>query len=52
MGDGVLVFLTGLFGVFTGMTFLYLSIKITGTAVAALESKRNAREDAGQGEDK
>ena len=52
MGDGVMVFLIGLFGVFTGMTLLYLSIKITGMAVTALESKRKAREDAGLGGDK
>ena len=52
MGDAVRVFLIGLFGVFTGMTFLYLSMKITGIAVTALESKRNAREVADQGEDK
>lgn len=52
MGDAVRVFLIGLFGVFTGMTFLYLSIKITGIAVTALESKTNVREDAGQGGDK
>lgn len=49
MGDAVRVFLIGLFGVFTGMTFIYLSIKITQAAVTALESKRKAREDAGQG---
>ena len=52
MGDAVRVFLIGLFGVFTGMTFLYLSMKITGMAVTALESKRKAGEDAGQGGDK
>jgi hypothetical protein len=52
MGDGVGVFLTGLLGVFLGMTFLYLSIKITGKAVATLESKRKAKENAGQGGDK
>ena len=52
MSDAVRVFLIGLFGVFTGMTFLYLSIKITQAAVAAVESKRKAGEDAGQGGDK
>ncbi|WP_169742949.1 hypothetical protein [Desulfobacter vibrioformis] len=52
MGDAVRVFLIGLLGVFTGMTFLYFSIKITQTAVTAVESKRKAREVAGQGEDK
>lgn len=52
MGDAVRVFLIGLFGVFLGMSFLYLSIKITGTAVTALESKRKAREAAGQGGEK
>ena len=46
MGDAVEVFLTGLSGVFLGMAFLYLSIKITGTAVTALESRRKAREAA------
>nr|WP_319494128.1 hypothetical protein [uncultured Desulfobacter sp.] len=52
MADGVGVFVTGLLGVFLGMACLYLSIKITGRAVAALESKRNAGETAGPGVDK
>lgn len=52
MGDAVKVFLIGLSGVFTGMIFLYLSIKITQTAVTAVDSKRKAREAAGQGKDK
>ncbi len=52
MGDAVRVFLIGLSGVFTGMACLYLSIKITRTAVTAVESNRKAREDSGQGEDK
>jgi hypothetical protein len=52
MADGVGVFLTGLLGVFLGMAFLYLSIKITEKAVTALESKRNTKEAAGQGGDK
>jgi len=52
MGEAVRVFLIGLFGVFTGMAFLYFSMKVTGIAVAALESKRKAMEDAGQGGDK
>lgn len=49
MDDGVGVFLIGLLGVFLGMTFLYLSIKITGTAVTALESGRKAGDAAGTG---
>lgn len=48
MGDAVQVFLIGLLGVFTGMSVLYLSIKITQTAVTAVESKRKPKEDAGQ----
>lgn len=52
MGDAVRVFLIGLFGVFAGMTFLYLSMKITEIAVTALESKRRTGEDTGQGEGK
>ena len=42
MTDAVMVFLTGLFGVFFGMMFLYLSIKLTGAAVTALEKKKEA----------
>ncbi|WP_020587842.1 hypothetical protein [Desulfobacter curvatus] len=52
MGDGVRVFLTGCLGVFTGMAFLYLSIKITGAAVTALESRKKVKETAGHGGDK
>jgi hypothetical protein len=52
MGDAVRVFLIGLLGVFLGMSFLYLSIKITGRAVTVLESKRKAKDAAGQGGDK
>lgn len=52
MGDGVRVFLSGLLGVFLGMAFLYLSIKITGTAVTVLESKHKAGKEAGAGGDK
>lgn len=52
MGEAVRVFLIGLLGVFLGMGFLYLSIKITQTAVTAVESKREAQDAAGQGEGK
>lgn len=49
MGDAVRVFLSGLLGVFLGMSFLYLSIKVTQIAVTALESKREDKDAAGQG---
>ena len=52
MGDGVRVFFTGLFGVFSGMALLYLSIKITAIVITALETKRKVREEAGLGGDK
>lgn len=52
MGDAIRVFLIGLLGVFTGMASLYLSIKMTQMAVTAIESKRKAKEAAGQGEEK
>ncbi len=43
MSDGVGVFLAGMLGVFTGMACLYLSIKLTGTAVSALEAKNKSK---------
>ncbi|MCG8549863.1 MAG: hypothetical protein MI799_05610 [Desulfobacterales bacterium] len=49
MDDGVGVFLVGILGVFTGMAFLYLSIKLTGAAVSALASRKKSREAPGQG---
>ncbi|WP_321491777.1 hypothetical protein [uncultured Desulfobacter sp.] len=48
MGDAARVFLIGILGVSLGMSFLYLSIKITGKGVTALESKKKARETDGQ----
>ncbi|WP_320044614.1 OadG family protein [uncultured Desulfobacter sp.] len=52
MGDGVGVFLIGLLGVFTGMAFLYLSIKLTGRVVSALESGKTLKETTRHGGDK
>lgn len=52
MGDGVGVFFAGLSGVFLGMACLYLSIKMTGRVIAALESKQKAGKEAGQGGEK
>ncbi len=40
MGEAINVFLTGSFGVFTGMAVLYCSIKLTGAAVTAFELHR------------
>ncbi len=48
MGNAVGVFLIGLLGVFLGMTFLYLSIKITERAVTALEARTKVAEASGQ----
>lgn len=42
MTSPMTVFLTGIFGVFFGMAFLYLSIKATGAAAVALEKRKAA----------
>lgn len=45
MTSAVTVCLTGVFGVFFGMAFLYLSIKATGAAAAALDSHRAEKKE-------
>jgi hypothetical protein len=45
MTSPMTVFLTGIFGVFLGMAFLYLSVKATGAVAMALENKAAAKEE-------
>ena len=45
MTSPMTVFLTGIFGVFFGMAFLYLSVKATGAVAMALEKKNAAKKE-------
>lgn len=43
MSNGMTVFISGIIGVFFGMTLLYISVILTGKGVDRLEQSRQAK---------